>query len=146
MDPVADVEVNVPGVMAMLVAPDVVQLSVLLEPELMPVGFAAKEAIAGSEPLVEGEFEEPQWRSPAQERRIRNNKQTWKFVVSNMTEMNLLREQELLVSMNTPHGDNSVYVSYFVIVILDGCSPLGHALYVIHRDFCEIRRSTSGDD
>jgi hypothetical protein len=51
VEPLADVDVNVPGVMAMLVAPDVAQLSVLLAPELMPVGFAVKEAIAGLEPF-----------------------------------------------------------------------------------------------
>lgn len=47
VDPLADVEVNVPGVMARLVAPVVVQLSVLLEPEVMLVGLAAKELITG---------------------------------------------------------------------------------------------------
>lgn len=47
MEPFADVEVNVPGVMAMLVAPLVDQLSVLLEPETTPVGFAVKELITG---------------------------------------------------------------------------------------------------
>jgi hypothetical protein len=47
VEPLADVEVNVPGVMAMLVAPVVAQLSVLLAPELMLVGFAVKDVIAG---------------------------------------------------------------------------------------------------
>ena len=45
--PLADAEVKVPGVMAMVVAPVVVQLRVLLEPELMVVGFAVKELIVG---------------------------------------------------------------------------------------------------
>lgn len=40
-------EVNVPGVMARLVAPLVVQLSVLLEPELMVVGLAVNELMVG---------------------------------------------------------------------------------------------------
>ena len=40
-------EVNVPGVMARLVAPVVAQLSVLLEPEVMLVGLAVKELIFG---------------------------------------------------------------------------------------------------
>jgi hypothetical protein len=46
-DPLADVEVKVPGVMAMLVAPVVTQLNVLLEPEAMLVGLAVKELIVG---------------------------------------------------------------------------------------------------
>lgn len=56
--PLAKVEVNVPGVMAMLVAPVVAQLSVLLVPEFMLVGFAAKDVIAGTEPFPEVEFDE----------------------------------------------------------------------------------------
>lgn len=47
VEPLADVDVNVPGVMAILVAPVVVQLSVLLEPEVMFVGLAVKESIVG---------------------------------------------------------------------------------------------------
>jgi flagellar biosynthesis protein FliR len=47
VDPLADVEVNVPGVMARLVAPVVAQLSVLLEPEVIFVGLAVNELITG---------------------------------------------------------------------------------------------------
>ncbi|MGA2084782.1 MAG: hypothetical protein ABSG60_04610 [Terracidiphilus sp.] len=47
VEPLADVDVNVPGVMAILVAPVVAQLSVLLEPEVMLVGSAVKELIVG---------------------------------------------------------------------------------------------------
>ena len=47
VEPLANVELNVPGVMAMLVAPVVTQLSVLLEPELMFVGSAVKELMVG---------------------------------------------------------------------------------------------------
>jgi hypothetical protein len=47
VEPFADVDVNVPGVMAMLVAPVVAQVSVLLEPEVMLVGLAVKELIVG---------------------------------------------------------------------------------------------------
>ena len=38
---------NVPGVMAMLVAPVVTQLSVLLEPEVTLAGLAVKELTVG---------------------------------------------------------------------------------------------------
>jgi hypothetical protein len=41
--------VNVPGVIEMLVAPVVAQLSMLLEPELMLVGLAVNELIFGRE-------------------------------------------------------------------------------------------------
>ena len=47
VEPLAAVDVNVPGVMAILVAPVVAQLSVLLEPEVMLVGLAVKELIVG---------------------------------------------------------------------------------------------------
>jgi hypothetical protein len=47
VEPLADVDVNVPGVMAMLVAPVVAQVRVLLEPEVMLVGLAVKEPIVG---------------------------------------------------------------------------------------------------
>ncbi len=40
-------DVNVPGVMARLVAPVVAQLKVLLEPEVMLVGLAVKELMVG---------------------------------------------------------------------------------------------------
>jgi hypothetical protein len=42
------VDVNVPGVMAIVVAPLVVQLNMLLEPELILVGLAVKELIVGA--------------------------------------------------------------------------------------------------
>jgi hypothetical protein len=52
VEPLADVDVKVPGVMAMLVASVVPQLSVLLEPELMVVGLAVKELMVGLPGLV----------------------------------------------------------------------------------------------
>jgi hypothetical protein len=48
VEPLADADVNVPGVMAMLVAPLVAQLSVLLEPEVILVGLAVNELMPGS--------------------------------------------------------------------------------------------------
>lgn len=47
VEPLADAEVKVPGVMAMLVAPVVVQPSVLDPPELMLAGLAVKALISG---------------------------------------------------------------------------------------------------
>ena len=48
VEPLAAVDVNVPGVMARLAAPVVTQLSVLLEPEVILAGLAANEVIVGS--------------------------------------------------------------------------------------------------
>ena len=48
VDPLAKVEVNVPGVMAMPAAPEVDQVSVLLDRGLMLVGLAVNELITGS--------------------------------------------------------------------------------------------------
>jgi hypothetical protein len=47
VEPLADEAVNVPGVMATLVAPAVFQFNVLLEPEVMAAGLAVKELIVG---------------------------------------------------------------------------------------------------
>jgi hypothetical protein len=47
VEPFAELEVNVPGVMLRLVAPVVVQLSVLLEPAVMLAGLAVKELMTG---------------------------------------------------------------------------------------------------
>jgi hypothetical protein len=47
IEPLAEVDVNVPGVMAIDVAPLVDQLRVLLAPEVIVVGLPAKELIVG---------------------------------------------------------------------------------------------------
>jgi hypothetical protein len=47
VEPLADVEVKEPGVMPTLVGPEVIQLSVLLEPAVMLEGLAMKELIVG---------------------------------------------------------------------------------------------------
>jgi hypothetical protein len=52
VEPLADADVNVPGVMAMLAAPAVAQLSVLLEPEVMLAGLAVNEAMLGLPAVV----------------------------------------------------------------------------------------------
>ncbi len=48
VEPLAEVEANVPGVIATPVAPVVAQLRVLVEPEAMLVGLAVKEVIVGA--------------------------------------------------------------------------------------------------
>ncbi len=74
MEPLDAVDVNVPGVMAILEAPLVDQLSVLLEPELMLSGWAANELIVGAEPFPEGgvgDVVELQPASPTQTNRMK---------------------------------------------------------------------------
>jgi hypothetical protein len=48
VEPFADADVNFPGVIAILVAPAVAQLNVLLEPEVIFVGLAVNELITGA--------------------------------------------------------------------------------------------------
>jgi hypothetical protein len=48
IDPVADVEVKVPGVMAIDAAPVTFQLSELLEPSEMVAGLALNDVISGA--------------------------------------------------------------------------------------------------
>lgn len=74
VEPLADWEVNVPGVMAMLVAPDAVQFSALLAAEFMLGGSAVNDEIVGAAPAPEGKparVVEPQPASAAQTRRMR---------------------------------------------------------------------------
>ena len=52
VEPLANVDVKVPGVMAILVAPVVAQLSVLLEPEVILVGLAVNEPMVGFSAVV----------------------------------------------------------------------------------------------
>jgi hypothetical protein len=47
-DPLAEVDANVPGVMATLVAPDVAQLRVVVEPFKIDAGLAENELIVGA--------------------------------------------------------------------------------------------------
>lgn len=78
VEPLADGDVNVPGVMAILVAPAAAQLSVLVVPELMLVGFAAKDVIVGAEPFPVGELDEvaaPQPARPTQANRVKTRAQ-----------------------------------------------------------------------
>jgi hypothetical protein len=50
-EPLALAEVNVPGVIEMLVAPVAIQFSVLLAPVVTLAGVAANEEIVGADPL-----------------------------------------------------------------------------------------------
>jgi hypothetical protein len=77
IDPFADVEVNVPGVMAIVVALLVAQASMLLAPELIPEGLAVKEVIAGIVPLSGAKFDAPQPEKPAHINKMRATAQSF---------------------------------------------------------------------
>jgi hypothetical protein len=67
MEPLDAVEVKLPGVMAMLVAPVALQLSVLPVPAFTLAGLAAKDPIAGNPPFMDEPDEfPPQPACPAQ--------------------------------------------------------------------------------
>jgi hypothetical protein len=53
-EPLALVDVNVPGVMEIVAAPLLTQLSVVLEPGLMLVGLALNDVMFGADPVVGG--------------------------------------------------------------------------------------------
>lgn len=75
IEPLADVDVNVPGVMAIDVAPVAVQVNVLLAPELIPAGLAANAEMVGVGPRSVDEFDEPQPDSPTRAMRMRTDLQ-----------------------------------------------------------------------
>jgi hypothetical protein len=144
VEPLADEEVNVPGVMAILVAPVAVQLSVLLAPEFMLVGFAVKEVIAGLEPLPDEPLDEvdaPQPASPAQANSIRTSEQRASPEALNFGEMRLFPRNEFVESMRKPQQSQSI--AYAVAAVaLRGPSPLDGLGRFVHQVPCVIRRST----
>jgi hypothetical protein len=71
VEPLAAVDVNVPGAIPILVAPVVDQFSVLLEPDCMLAGLAVKEVIVGGEPVLEEGLELLQLPKMTQENEMR---------------------------------------------------------------------------
>jgi hypothetical protein len=118
VEPLADVDVNVPGVMAMLVAPVVAQVSVLLVPELMLVGFAVKDVIAGAEPFPEGgpeELAKPQPAKPSRTNRVRISAQSSSQGELRPRERDSFLQNELEESI----GNSSAAVGHNILVISD---------------------------
>jgi len=124
VEPLAEADVNVPGVMAILVAPAAVQLSVLLVPEFTLVGSAVKEVIVGAEPFPGGELDEvePQPTSPTQANRIRITTSAERSSPEELSprELSLFLQSELVESILTP----LVAVGYTgpVIAVRPSCS------------------------
>jgi hypothetical protein len=72
IEPFADVELNVPGVMVIPVAPEVVHTSVLFAPASTLAGFAANDETIGVEPFPEVILDAaPQFSNPEQRNRVR---------------------------------------------------------------------------
>ena len=120
IEPLADVDVNVPGVMAILVAPAAAQLSVLLVPEIMLVGSAVKEVIVGTESFPGGELDEPQPASPTQANRMRASAQRSSPEELSPRELSLFLQNELVESMRNPLV--AVVYTSLVIAASPSCS------------------------
>ena len=117
VEPLADADVNVPGVMPILVASAAAQLSVLLVPEFTLAGSAVKEVIVGTEPFPGGELDEvePQPASPTQANRIRMRASAQRYSPEELSPraLSLFLQNELVESMRTP----LVAVGYTGLVI-----------------------------
>lgn len=105
VEPLADVDVNDPGVMETLVAPRVPQLSWLLPPELIVVGLAVKEPIVGAAALAGAAIDgvvEPQPASKAQADKM--NKFRLRFSANDLSfaELDLLLEEEIVAKIWLP--------------------------------------------
>ena len=143
VEPLTDVDVNVPGVMATLVASAAAQLSVLLAPEPMLAGSAVKEVIVGTEPLPGGVLDEvidPQPASPAQANRMRTSEQRSSPGKWSPGELRVLQD-ESVESVRNPKQTQSI-AHRVLAVALRGPSPLGPPAAFVHQVLRVIRRST----
>jgi hypothetical protein len=117
VDPLADVEVKLPGVIATLTAPVVVQLSLLLAPELIVAGFAVKELIVGTapfpgdEPDELDEPDEPQPANPAQANRARNSAQRFSPDKRSRRELDVFPPSASVESMCAPSAATCLNVA-----------------------------------
>lgn len=108
VEPLADVVVNVPGVIAILVAPVAAQLRVLLAPEFMVVGLAVKDVIVGAEPVPGGDLTEfvvaPQPVRPEQAsgRSANAQRRSHSLEELRLSKPSLLMQKELGESMLNP--------------------------------------------
>lgn len=135
VEPLTDVDVNVPGVMAILVASVTAQLSVLLVPERMLVGSAVKEVIVGTEPFPGGALDEvidPQPASPAQANRMRTSEERSSPAEWSPGELRLFLEDESVESIRNPKQTQSM-AHAVLAVALGGPSPLGPPASCVHR-------------
>ena len=143
VEPLTDVDVNVPGVMATLVASAAAQLSVLLAPEPMLAGSAVKEVIVGTEPFSGGALDEvvdPQPASPAQANRMRTSEQRSSPGKWSPGELRFLQD-ESVESVRNPKQNQSI-AHAVLAVALRGPSPHGPPASFVNQVLRVIRRST----
>jgi hypothetical protein len=129
--------------MAILVASSAAQLSVLLVPELMPVGSAVKEVMVGTEPFPGGALDEvaaPQPARAAQANRTRASEQRSGPEEWSPGKLRFL-EAESVESIRDPKQIQSI-AHRAPAVALGGPSPLGPPALCVHRVLGVIRRST----
>jgi len=157
VEPLADVDVNVPGVMAMLVAAATDQLSVLLVPEFMLGGLAAKDVICGAEPfpggVVEpGEAPAAQPARPAQQTRVRTSAQSSSLEEVRTRELSVLSQNEPGESMGDAFiavDHTSVGIAGFLCLLvastgLDQWSTTGTGVSVGYADSSSNRGGRNG--
>lgn len=124
-------DVNVPGVMAIVVAPVAAQLSVLLVPEFMVVGFAVKEVTVGMDPFPDELCEvEPQPTSPMQANRMTARAQRSRRESLSPRELSLFLRDELVESMREclrNHAQQTQCIAQAAVAVaLRRRSPLDH--------------------
>lgn len=112
-------DVNVPGEIAMLVAPRVDQLSVLLEPEVIVDALAVKALIVGAELLpgvIIAETDELQPVNKAQPKRMRKFRLRFSPKDLSFEKLDLLRGEEMDVKIWLPF-DSGIQLSAGISVI-----------------------------
>jgi hypothetical protein len=113
VEPVAAVDVNVPGAIAMLLAPLVTQLSVPLAPEVRLAGAAVKEIIFGAAPGGVDDFTELHPARAKQPSRKSIMAQRSRAVAFNTRDLSLLLQSEPTEAMHSP----LVVVNNFIVTI-----------------------------
>lgn len=148
VEPLADVDVNVPGLMAIVVAPVAAQLSALLVPEFMVAGFAVKEVIAGAEPFPEGEVEPQPTNATPANRTMAITASARKFVLGSLGSTERMSVQnevvefmKALVAVGHSQQTQSTVRAVATVALLR-CRPYDRLQPSKNRVMCEIRCST----
>jgi hypothetical protein len=104
VEPVAEVDAKLPGVMVTLVAPEVAQLSVVSVPEVMLAGLAEKDAMVGAGVCVTVPVDAPfpQPTGPPQVERSKTNPQMPVFGQTDEASQSHLLEFDSNESMRNP--------------------------------------------
>lgn len=149
VEPLADVDVKVPGVIAMLVAPATTQLKLLPAPELILAGFAVKDVIVGTALFAEGalaDVVEPQPASPIPAKSTRTRVQRSGLKELRSRQLGVFSANELVEPMNNGVTDPSHSAQSIAhatsIPRINGRSPVSPRTRVHNRVALVIRRCT----